>query len=235
MEKVLIIIPTFNERENIEILVKLIFGLAVEADILFVDDNSPDGTGEVVDKMARGNPNRLFVVHREKKMGAGTAHIEGYKFALKKNYGCVIQMDADLSHHPKFVPEFLNAMNECDLAIGSRFLRNNARVVDWPLKRIILSRLANLYINVFLKLNLSDGTGGFKCVKRKVLEAINFEKIKSRNHAFQFEINYHAKKTGFKIKEIPIVFYNRSFGKSKLSWGMIFEAVFMVLYLKFRN
>ncbi|MFH1957189.1 MAG: polyprenol monophosphomannose synthase [bacterium] len=235
MMKTLIIVPTYNERSSVNELISAILDLGPEHHILIIDDNSPDGTGAVANALAGKYKNCVFIMHRKKKLGMGTAYVEGYKFALKNGYDYVIQMDADLSHHPKYIPEFLSLMKKYDLVIGSRFLGGRLNVVNWPWKRVILSRLANKYINVILNIGLSDGTSGYKCLSRKFLEAINFGKIRSRDFAVQIEINYLAKEDCFKIGEFPFTFNNRKTGASKLSWRMIKEAFFLVLFLKFRS
>lgn len=231
--KTLIIIPTFNELDNITKLIPDLLSRSANPDILIVDDNSPDGTADFIQQMAVNN-DRIHLIKREKKMGLGTAYIEGFKFALKNNYDFIFEMDADDSHDPKEIPNFLNAIQGNDLVLGSRY-SNGVNVVNWPMRRLLLSYFANMYTRVITGLPVKDATGGFKCFRRKVLETINLDRVKSNGYAFQIEMTYKAFKKGFRIKEIPIIFIDRMKGKSKMSKRIVREAIFMVWKLRLRS
>lgn len=231
--KTLIIVPTFNELDNITKLIPDLLSRSANPDILIVDDNSPDGTAEFIQQLAVSN-DRIHLIKREKKMGLGTAYIEGFKFALKNNYDFIFEMDADYSHDPKEIPNFLNAIQENDLVLGSRYC-NGVNVVNWPMRRLLLSYFANIYTRVITGLPVKDATGGFKCFRRKVLETINLDRVKSNGYAFQIEMTYKAFKKGFRIKEIPIIFIDRMKGKSKMSKRIVREAIFMVWKLRLRS
>ncbi|HMU42434.1 MAG TPA: polyprenol monophosphomannose synthase [Ignavibacteriaceae bacterium] len=231
--KTLIIIPTFNELDNITKLIPDLLSRSANPDILIVDDNSPDGTADFIQQMAVNN-DRIHLIKREKKMGLGTAYIEGFKFALKNNYDFIFEMDADYSHDPKEIPNFLNAIQGNDLVLGSRY-SNGVNVVNWPMRRLLLSYFANMYTRVITGLPVKDATGGFKCFRRKVLETINLDRVKSNGYAFQIEMTYKAFKKGFRIKEIPIIFIDRMKGKSKMSKRIVREAIFMVWKLRLRS
>ena len=234
MEKSLIIIPTYNELENIQKMIPEIFGLYENnLDILVIDDNSPDGTGSFVEELSKNN-NRVKIIRREKKSGLGTAYVEGFKFALKNNYDFIFEMDADFSHDPKEIRNFLKAIKDYDLVLGSRYA-SGISVVNWPMRRLILSYLANLYTRIITGLPVKDATGGFKCFRRQVLESINFDKVKSNGYAFQIEITFKAWKNGFTILEIPIIFIDRTTGTSKMSKKIVHEAIFMVWKLRLRS
>lgn len=231
--KTLVLIPTYNERDNLRPLVDKILSLSNNIYILIIDDNSPDGTGKVADELARQFKN-IFVLHREKKEGLGRAYVDGFKYALKTDADYIIQMDSDLSHNPTYIPEFLRKIQDYDVVIGSRFIpleilgfgrktkfltgfiKTRAGIVNWPLYRLILTRGAHLYLRISSGLNLTDYTSGFKCFKRAVIKKLMLGRIKSSSYAFQFEINYLCYKNGFKIGEIPIIFYNRKRGASKI-------------------
>ncbi len=229
--KKLLIIPTYNERENIQKVLDIVFDLHIpELDVLIIDDNSPDGTAEVVKAYQKQN-SHVKLLERPGKLGLGTAYIEGFKYALQHGYEFIFEMDADLSHDPKDIPRFLEAITDADLVIGSRYLRG-VNVINWPLRRLFLSVMANKYTKVITGLPLEDSTGGFKCFRRRVLEAIPLDEIHSNGYAFQIELNFKAWKRGFKIKEIPIIFYDRTAGKSKMSKSIIFEAAFLVWKLR---
>ena len=232
-EKVLIIIPTFNEIENIENIIKDIYSIDSALEILIVDDNSPDGTGAHVKKMQK-QYDKLHLIEREGKLGLGTAYVVGFKYALENDYQYIFEMDADYSHDPKEIPNFLKAIKDADLVIGSRYIKG-VNVVNWPLSRLLLSYFANLYTSIITGLPLRDSTGGYKCFKREVLETINLDDIHSGGYSFQIEMNFKTWKKGFKIKEIPIIFIDRAVGKSKMSKAIIREAVWMVWTLKFRS
>ena len=229
----LIIIPTLNERENIKEIVLEILELKKGFHILIVDDNSIDKTGEVADGLSREH-SEIFVLHRKTKKGLGRAYIDGFKWALKRNYDFVFQMDADGSHSPEFLPDFLKKIEESDLVIGTRYYKGKISVVNWDLKRLYLSRLANFYARIVTGVKISDATAGFKCFRRKVLEAIDLNKVLSEGYSFQIEINWRIHRAGFKIKETPIIFYERRHGKSKLSTNIIKEGLWILWKMRLR-
>jgi len=233
MPRTLIIIPTYNEAENILRIVPEILSVAPDIDVLVVDDNSPDGTSEAVRKMGASD-HRVHLLLREKKMGLGTAYVAGFKYALAHDYDYVFEMDADFSHDPKEIPKMLSAMERCDLVIGSRYI-NGVRVLDWPMKRLLLSYFANVYTRIITGMPVRDATGGFKCYRRKVLESIDLDRIRSNGYAFQIETNFKAWAGGFRVCEHPIVFVDRRLGTSKMNKGIIYEAAFMVWKLKFQH
>lgn len=226
----LVIIPTYNEKENIEDIVHQILEKDSSIDVLIVDDNSPDGTGEMADKMTKEN-SRILVMHREKKAGLGTAYKAGFKYALENGYDHIFEMDADFSHDPKYILRFLEAIKEADLVLGSRYI-SGVNVINWPMSRLLLSYYANVYSRWVTGLPVKDATGGFKCFRRKVLETIELDEVKSEGYSFQIEVSFRAWKKGFKIKEIPIVFEDRREGKSKMSKKIVREAVWMVWKLR---
>lgn len=229
---IFIIIPTYNERENIERLVKEILNLNKDFRIIAIDDNSPDGTGEILDRLAQ-EYSQFKVIHRPGKQGLGTAYLDGFRLALKEKADFIFEMDADFSHEPAYLPKMLEAIKDCDLVIGSRYIRRGG-IENWNFRRRFLSRLANLYVKLITGLPLSDSTSGFKCFRREVLETINLNKINSEGYAFQIEMNYLVWSKGYRIKELPIVFSERRLGKSKLSRKIIWEAVWLVWKLRFR-
>ncbi|OGC76438.1 MAG: dolichyl-phosphate beta-D-mannosyltransferase [candidate division Zixibacteria bacterium RBG_16_40_9] len=231
--KSLVIIPTYNEKENLEKIVPEILKMDDSLNILVVDDNSPDGTGEIAERIASKN-NKVFVLHRPGKMGLGQAYIAGFKYALEKGYDCIFEMDADFSHDPKYLPDFLSGIKEADLVIGSRYI-NGVNVINWPMTRLLLSYYANIYARWVTGLPLKDSTGGFKCYRRKVLESINLDEVRSNGYSFQIEMSFRAWKKGFKIKEIPIIFVDRRVGKSKMSKKIVREAIWMVWRLRIAN
>jgi len=226
----LVIIPTYNERENIERIVPLVLDKDPSIHVLIVDDNSPDGTGRIADSMAKEN-HRIFVIHRPNKSGLGTAYITGFKFALKKGYDLIFEMDCDFSHDPKYIPHFLKAIEDADLVLGSRYI-SGVNVINWPMSRLLLSYYANVYSRIVTGLPVKDATGGFKCFRREVLEAIDLDRVKSNGYSFQIEMSFRAWKKGFRIKEIPIVFEDRKAGRSKMSEKIVREAVWMVWKLR---
>ncbi len=228
--KALVIIPTYNERENIEAIVPIVLEKNPSIHVLIVDDNSPDGTGQIADSMSEKNQ-RIFVIHRESKSGLGTAYITGFKYALKKGYDLIFEMDCDFSHDPKYIPEFLNAIQEADLVLGSRY-KSGVNVINWSMGRLLLSYYANLYSRIVTGLPVKDATGGFKCFRRQVLEAIQLDRVKSNGYSFQIEMSFRAWKKGFRIKEIPIVFEDRKVGQSKMSKKIVREAIWMVWRLR---
>jgi len=228
--KTLIISPTYNERKNIKQLVNMVIGENPELHLLIVDDNSPDGTGEKVKKLQTRYKN-LFLETRPKKSGLGTAYIFGFKWALEKKYDNIIQMDADLSHNPKDLPRMVNNLQKYDLVIGSRYI-NGISVVNWPLRRLMLSYGANAYSRVITGMPIMDGTGGFKAWKSSVLSSIDLDSVKSQGYSFQIEMNFRAWVKKFNIKEIPIIFSDRTIGQSKMSKTIVYEAIFMVWRLR---
>ncbi len=231
----LIIIPTYNELENIGKLLPILMTMYVEdsVDVLIVDDNSPDGTANFVKEFGQKN-DRVKLLTREKKMGLGTAYCAGFKFAIHEGYDYIFEMDADFSHDPKEIKNFLTAIRENDLVIGSRYL-TGVNVINWPMRRLMLSYFANYYTRYVTGLPLHDSTGGFKCFRREVLESIELDKITSNGYAFQIEMNFKAWKKGFRIKEIPIIFYDREKGNSKMSKKIVREAVLLVWKLRFKS
>lgn len=232
-EKSLVIIPTYNELDNLPRLIPIILGQNENINILIVDDNSPDGTAKYVEELSSNN-DRIFIIKRPKKMGLGTAYIAGFKFALMNNYDFIFEMDADFSHDPNEIKNFLIAIKESDLVLGSRYV-HGVRVVNWPMRRLLLSFFASVYTRLITGMHVRDATGGFKCFRRKVLEAINLNHIKSNGYSFQIEMTFRAYVKGFKIKEIPIVFVDRVKGSSKMSKKIVFEAVTMVWKLRIQN
>jgi dolichol-phosphate mannosyltransferase len=228
--KTLVIIPTYNERDNIEQIVPQVLEKHSSIDLLIVDDGSPDGTGEIADAMCEEN-SRIHVIHRKNKSGLGTAYVAGFKFAIEKKYDYIFEMDADFSHDPKNIPEFLNAIKEADLVIGSRYI-SGVNVINWPMSRLLLSYYANVYSRIITGLPVKDATGGFKCFRREVLEAIDLDRVQSNGYSFQIEMSFRAKRKGFSIKEIPIVFEDRRQGQSKMSKKIVREAIWMVWKLR---
>ena len=228
--KALVIIPTYNERENLEQIVSEVLRQDSRLQVLIVDDNSPDGTGEIADQISQSN-GKVFVLHRQKKAGLGQAYVAGFKFALQKEFDCIFEMDADFSHDPKYLPDFLKSIEKADLVLGSRYI-SGVNVVNWPMSRLLLSYFANIYARWVTGLPVKDSTGGFKCYRRIVLEQIELDKIKSEGYSFQIETSYRAWKKGFKLREIPIVFVDRKQGESKMSKKIVREAMWMVWKLR---
>lgn len=233
MPKALVITPTYNEAVNIPNLVPKVLRQSSDIEILIIDDNSPDGTANLVKDLARNNP-RVHLLERTKKMGLGTAYVAGFRFAIEKKYDFVFEMDADFSHNPKELLNFLMKIQEYDLVIGSRYIRG-VSVVYWPFRRLLLSYFANLYTRVITGMPVKDATSGFKCYRREVLESINLDEIRSNGYAFQIEMNFKAWKKGFRLCEIPIIFVDRDKGESKMSKDIVYEAAFMVWKLKLRS
>ena len=231
--KTLIIVPTYNELENLPRLLPEVLSKDSNIDVLIIDDNSPDGTAAFIENEIKKN-NRIHLIKRESKQGLGTAYIAGFKYALQKDYQLIFEMDADFSHDPNEIPRFLEEIKTADLVLGSRY-KNGVNVINWPKRRLLLSWFANFYTRLITGMPLHDATGGFKCFKREVLEAINFEHVKSNGYAFQIEMNFKAWKKGFRIKEIPIIFVDRVKGNSKMSKKIVREAVFMVWKLRFKS
>jgi len=234
--KALVIIPTYNERENLIELLGKVFAVepsvapAHSLEVLIVDDNSPDGTGILADEMAAADP-RVHVLHRPGKMGLGSAYVAGFRYVLERDYDAAFEMDADFSHNPESLPVFLKELETHDLVLGSRYL-HGVTVVNWPLSRLILSYAANVYSRVITGMNIKDATGGFKCFRRQVLEAIDWSRVKSDGYGFQIEINFKAYRKGFRIQEIPILFVDRRAGESKMSRRIVWEAAYMVWRLR---
>lgn len=231
--KSIVIIPTYDELNNIKKLLPELLELYDDIDILIVDDNSPDGTGDYVGSVAKSN-NRVNLITREGKLGLGTAYVAGYKYMLKNGYDIAFQMDADYSHDPRELGNFKKYVNEFDLIIGSRYI-HGVNVINWPMRRLLLSYFANYYTKIITGLPLKDSTGGFKCFRREVLEAIDLDQIKSNGYSFQIEMNYKAWIKGFKLKEVSIIFMDRVAGTSKMSKQIVREAIFRVWKLRFRN
>jgi dolichol-phosphate mannosyltransferase len=228
--KALVIIPTYNERENVVPLLERVFAQNLDIQVLIVDDNSPDGTGAIADQAAARDP-RVHVMHRASKQGLGSAYVAGFRYALERDYEAVFEMDADFSHSPDSLPEFLRDLEEADLVLGSRYLYG-VTVVNWPLSRLILSYAANVYSRVVTGMRYKDLTGGFKCFRRRVLESIDWERVRSDGYSFQIEITFKAFRKGFRIKEIPILFVDRRAGESKMNRKIIWEAAWMVWRLR---
>jgi dolichol-phosphate mannosyltransferase len=229
--KTAIVIPTYNEVENIGKLIPEIFDLGIEGlEVIVVDDNSPDGTGNIVEEIKR-NDDRVHLLRREGKLGLGTAYVEGFQYALDQGAQFIFEMDADFSHDPKMIPEFLENTQKNDLVVGSRYL-NGVSIVNWPLRRLALSLVANKYVRLITGMKLTDATSGFKCYRRRVLEAIDLGKIRSNGYSFQIEMKFKAGKKNFAIVEIPIIFVDRNFGATKMSRKIVFEAALVVWKLR---
>lgn len=232
-ERSLIIVPTYNELDNVQKLIPDVLSRYKNVDILIVDDNSPDGTGDYVDGLSQ-TMQGVRLLRRPAKMGLGTAYIDGFKYALKEDYSYIFEMDADFSHDPKEIKNFLKAIKDKDLVLGSRYI-SGVNVVNWPMSRLLLSYFANVYTRVITGLPVRDATGGFKCFRKEVLAAINFDNIKSNGYAFQIEMTFKAWKKGFRIGEIPITFVDRVIGKSKMSKKIVREAITMVWKLRLKS
>ena len=233
--KTIIIIPTYNEKENVVKMTQAIMGLNLELSILFVDDNSPDGTSRLIADLVKKYPNQVFLESREGKQGLGTAYIHGFKWALERKYDYVFEMDCDFSHAPEDIIRLKNACEQgADMAIGSRYCKGG-KVKNWPLKRIMMSYLASLYVRMILWIPIKDTTAGFKCYKAKVLETVNLDQITFKGYAFQICMKYAALKHGFKVAEVPIVFVDRLYGESKMSAGIFKEAILGVWKMRKMN
>ena len=232
-EKSLVIIPTYNELDNLPRLIPLVLSQNENLHILIVDDNSPDGTANYVEEIS-SKDERIHLIKRSGKMGLGTAYIAGFKYALENNYDLIFEMDADFSHDPNEIKNFLFAIREYDLVLGSRYI-HGVRVLNWPMRRLLLSFFASVYTRLITGMHVRDATGGFKCFRRKVLESIDLNRIKSNGYSFQIEMTFRAYAKGFKIKEIPIVFVDRVKGNSKMSKKIVIEAVTMVWKLRLQN
>jgi dolichol-phosphate mannosyltransferase len=230
-ERALVITPTYNERANVPTLVTRVLAQDPRIELLFVDDNSPDGTGDLIAELAASEP-RIHLLRRPGKMGLGTAYRDGFRWALARDYELIFEMDADFSHDPSHLPEFLKAAETADFVLGSRYLDGRVTVVNWPMSRLLLSYGANIYARFVTGLRLWDATGGFKCFHRRVLEAIDLGDVRSNGYAFQIEMSFRAVRRGFRPVEIPIVFTDRTLGESKMSGHIVREAVLMVWRLR---
>ena len=235
MDRKIIIIPTYNEKENIEKIIRAIFALEGEYHILVIEDGSPDGTAGIVRRLQEEFPERLFMIERTGKLGLGTAYLTGFKWSIEHKYDYIFEMDADFSHNPSDVPKLYNACKEgADLAIGSRYCKGIS-VINWPIGRVIMSYYASVYVRTVLGMEVYDCTAGFKCYKRKVLETLDLDDIRMKGYGFQIEMKYSTYKLGFKIQEVPIIFVDRTEGTSKMSSGIFGEAFWGVLKLKMRK
>ena len=236
MDKKIIIIPTYKEKENIEKIIKAIFALEGEYHILIIEDNSPDGTADIVKGLQKSYPEKLFMIERKGKLGLGTAYLTGFKWAVERKYDYIFEMDADFSHNPLDVPRLYEACSKdgADLAIGSRYC-DGISVINWPIGRVIMSYYASVYVRKVLGMKIYDTTAGFKCYKRKVLETIDLDKVKMKGYGFQIEMKYSTFKLGFKIKEVPVIFVDRKEGTSKMSSSIFGEAFWGVIGLRFRK
>ena len=231
--KTLVIVPTYNERDNLPPLANRLLALAAPVDLLVVDDNSPDGTGKLADELAAKHPS-IHVLHRAEKNGLGRAYCAGFAWALERDYEFIMEMDGDFSHNPDDIPAFLAAAQTADLVLGSRY-SNGIRVINWPLNRLMLSLSAAKYVRIITGMPFSDPTGGFKCFRRRALEAINLQAVRSNGYSFQIELTHKIWRQGMKIAEVPIVFTDRFQGTSKMSGHIVREAVWMVWHLLFQN
>jgi dolichol-phosphate mannosyltransferase len=231
--KFLVIIPTYNERENVEKLITMVLDQHRKIDILIVDDSSPDGTSDIVERLMETNP-RIHLISRPEKMGLGSAYIAGFRFAIENGYDIVFEMDADFSHHPRYLRRFLRAIRKNDLVVGSRYI-DGVNVINWPLVRLILSTGASVYTRLITGMPIRDPTSGFKCFRRSVIESLDLDRIYSDGYSFQIEVNYKAWKKGFRLAEIPIVFVDRNLGSSKMNLRIVFEAIYMVWWLRIQS
>jgi dolichol-phosphate mannosyltransferase len=233
MNKTLVVVPTFNERENLPALAQRLLALPVPVHMLVVDDNSPDGTGKLADELAARH-SAIHVMHRTGKNGLGRAYIAGFKWALEQGYELIFELDGDLSHNPDDIPMFLQAAKEADLVLGSRYM-NGIRVINWPLSRLMLSKGAATYVKAVTGMPFTDPTGGYKCFRRRALEAIDLDRIRSNGYSFQIEMTHRVWRQGLKVAEVPIIFTDRFQGASKMSRKIVFEALWMVWSLWFQN
>ena len=236
MKEALVIIPTYNEIENISNIIEAVLALSIPFDILIIDDGSPDGTADVVKQKMSEHPGRIYLEQRQGKLGLGTAYIHGFKWALKRDYEFVTEMDADFSHNPNDLPRLIEALKKqkADVAIGSRYI-TGVNVVNWPMGRVLMSFYASMYVRVVTRMKVRDTTAGFVCWRRRVLEALELDKIEFKGYAFQIEMKFKAYKHGFKIVEVPIIFVNRVLGTSKMNGSIFGEAVFGVIKLKLKS
>ena len=232
--RAIVVVPTYNELANLETLVQKLRQYAPDLHILIVDDNSPDGTGKLADQLSASDPNRISVLHRERKEGLGRAYVEGFKEVLKKDYEYVLQMDADLSHDPVHLSDFFDKIQNHDLVVGSRYLKGIS-VVNWDLKRLVMSKLASNYVRFVTRMPFTDATSGFNCWRREALEAISFQNAFSSGYVFLVELKYKAYRKGFRVSEVPIIFIERKSGDSKMDWAVIWEAFWGVLRLRLKH
>jgi len=232
-DKIVVIVPTYNERDNLPVLVQRVMALPLEVDLLIVDGNSPDGTGKLADEMALREP-RLKVLHEKEKKGLGRAYCEAFKWALEKDYELIFEMDGDFSHNPNDIPRFVEAAKDADLVLGSRY-RDGIRVINWPLRRLMLSMMAAKYVQVITGMSISDPTGGFKCFRRKALQSLDLDAVRSNGYSFQIELTHKLWRNGMRIAEVPIVFTDRFQGNSKMSSKIVREALWMVWRLWLQN
>ena len=231
----IVIIPTYNEKENIEAIIRKVMSLEGDFNLLIVEDNSPDGTADIVKRLMTEFPERIFIKERKGKLGLGTAYIDGFKWSLEQGFEYIFEMDADFSHNPDDLIRLYNACKEgADVAIGSRY-KSGVNVVNWPMGRVLMSYFASVYVRFITGMKIMDTTAGFKCYTRKVLETIDFDRIKFKGYAFQIEMKFTAYKFGFNIVEVPIIFTDRQEGKSKMSGGIFSEAIFGVIRMKWRS
>src|SRR5712691_8182922 len=233
MNRTLVVVPTYNERENLSPLAQRLLALPVQVDMLVVDDNSPDGTGKIADELSDKH-SCIHVLHRAEKSGLGRAYIAGFKWALDHSYECVFELDGDFSHNPDDIPMFLEAARDADLVLGSRYL-NGIRIINWPLSRLMLSKSAAKYVQIVTGMPFTDPTGGYKCFHRRALEAINLDEVRSNGYSFQIEMTHKLWRQGMRILEVPIVFTDRFLGHSKMSGHIVREAFFMVWRLWLQN
>ncbi len=232
-DKIVVIVPTYNERDNLPVLVQRLMGLPIEVDLLIVDGNSPDGTGQLADELALQQP-RLKVLHEKEKKGLGRAYCEAFKWALQHDYEFIMEMDGDFSHNPDDIPRFVEAAANADLVLGSRY-RDGIRVINWPLRRLMLSMAAAKYVQIITGMQITDPTGGFKCFRRNALQSIDLDAVRSDGYSFQIELTHKLWRKGMRIVEVPIVFKDRFQGSSKMSSRIVREALWMVWSLWFQN
>ncbi len=233
-ERALVVVPTYNEKENIARIIGAVLAQDPRLELLVVDDGSPDGTADIVKGIISTDP-RVHILERTKKMGLGTAYLAGFGWAIERDYAYVFEMDADFSHDPAHLPQFLDAIQNADLVLGSRYLHGRVSVVNWPISRLLLSYFANVYARWVTGLPVWDSTGGFKCFRRSVLEAVDLQHVHSNGYAFQIEMSFRAWKKHFRVAEVPIVFVDRTEGQSKMSKAIVREAIWMVWWLRFRS
>lgn len=233
--KITVVMPTYNEAQNLPAMVRQILSLEVEGlQVLVIDDNSPDGTGEIADQLAEAHPDRVQVIHRERKMGLGSAYLTGFAHALEQGADLVFEMDADFSHSPQYIPQFLDRIRDCDVVIGSRYVAGGRVDPRWSLWRRLLSWGGNLYTRLVTGLKIRDTTAGFKCYRREVLEGLDLGRVRSDGYAFQIEMHYACQKKGYRLVELPILFGERSRGESKMSLKIIWEALWRVWQIRWR-
>lgn len=233
MNQTLIVVPTYNERENLPQLVQRLLSLPVPVDMLIVDGNSPDGTGKIADELAAKHP-QLHVIHETEKKGLGRAYIASFKWALAQGYEFIFEMDSDFSHNPDDIPQFLEAAKNADLVLGSRYI-NGIRIINWPLRRLMLSKSAAIYVQMITGMPFTDPTGGYKCFRRRALEAIDLDAVRSNGYSFQIEMTHKIWRKGLEIVEVPIIFTERFQGRSKMTGHIMWEALVMVWRLWFQN